>query len=388
MSSERSELRARILRAFEQHHYRRGARIARQGQQICAREADEAGEIHFLWMEGALQIVEGSYQEAFATFSATLARIETSRSLDLRDPSVADIAARTYGDWANCAALLPEGPPEGIDEMLARQEFFISRRGLREMTSEMHHSRSICLARLGNHAAALGFAEEGLSLRRANPAWPGCHLDHHLQIYAERLIDVRRWDDAAAAIDEGIERFGHSVYWELRGRMRIERGEFDSAIGALREAVARENASDQLRLLGIAFLLAGDRDAALDQFRAAHFGRPRDVENSLWLAAVSGDGEILKGSLRAKGFEAHLLAYCRGRMPAGLLLEKAHDASTEFARRVRLSSAHGFIALRFETAGDIDAAREHYRRCRESAVPGSQLCILACGRLDAGVLVR
>jgi tetratricopeptide (TPR) repeat protein len=207
-----------------------------------------------------------------------------------------------------------------------------------------------------------------------------------LQIYAERLIDLRHWNDADAAIDEGIERFGHSPYWELRGRGRIERGEFDSAIGVLREAVARGSASDQLRLLGIAFLLAGDRDAAIEQFRAAHLARPRDVENSLWLAAVSGDDEALKGSLRANGFEAHLLAYCRGRIPAGRLLEKVHEASTEFARRTRLSLAHGFIGLRLETAGDIEVAREHYRRCREAVVPGCQLYILACGRLADGVL--
>jgi tetratricopeptide (TPR) repeat protein len=376
MNSQSRELRSRIGRAFEQHHYRRATLLARMGQQACAQEQDEAGEIRFYWIEGALQVIRQHYEEAFAILSSTIGRIETSR-LDLQDPEIADIAARTYGDWANCAALLPDGPPDGIQEMLERQEIFVSRRGLINMTCEMQHARSICLARMGRHQDALDAAEQGIALRRANPDWPGCGLDHHLQIYAERLMDRERWDDAAAVLAEGMDLHGGAVYWELRGRLRLETGRLEDAIADLREGVARDDSTDALRLLGIAYLVRGDRELALDQFRAARAAKPREVENSLWLAAAFGEESALESSFRSGSFEARIVEHFRGRLSLDALLKKAGEVTALYTQRARLSMAHGFLGLWWERRGDAGRAAEHFQHCRAAEVPDCQLYLYA-----------
>jgi tetratricopeptide (TPR) repeat protein len=381
MNRDLSEFRSRVWEAYERRHYRRAALIAREGVRIAVQQQDEAGEIRFRWIEGALQVIQGCYEAAFACYSNTVALIERAR-LDLRDPEVADLAARAYGDWANAAALLPNGPPEGIRDVLERQTAFINGRGLREMTCEMYHARSICLARLGDHQGALQAAEEGIALRRANPEWPGCRLDHHLQIYAERLVDQKRWDDAAAVVSEGMDLYGSAGYWDLRGRMRLEQGDIDCAIADLEEAAARDSDSDSLRMLGIALLLRGDRERAFDRFRGARAARPQEVENSLWMAAASGETYMLGAEFERAGFERQVVEFYLGRIPARELIERAGNAPSPFTRRAWLSTAHGFAGVWNEFRGDRSAAVDHYKSCRDAAVPGCQLGIWAARRLD------
>ena len=101
----------------------------------------------------------------------------------------------------------------------------------------------------------------------------------HIEL-ADALALRGDWAGAAAALETAVgqDPLRHAGAWNDLGFARLQLGQTDGALGALRRAVALDPRLPTARVnLGTALLVSGDPDAAAAQFEAALRTDPRNV---------------------------------------------------------------------------------------------------------------
>lgn len=132
-----------------------------------------------------------------------------------------------------------------------------------------HANLAALLDRVGRTEASLEAARNGFEIaqRLGVPRTYGGVLLGHV---AKALLDLGRWDEAAAAADEGLELdpVGRSAVWLHlnRGRVDTNQGRFDAAAGHLRQARDIDTESGRDRPYRAA-MLAADAELAAWQGR-------------------------------------------------------------------------------------------------------------------------
>ena len=237
------------------------------GHPDAAADANRLGALHerlrwYLWEAGDRAAAEAAVNEALRLIPAEPPTVQRTRVLaqaaGLRllggDPrGAADLAreairmaqvASAYAEEALALGVLgwSEAVTGDVDQGIAtfRQGMAIAERlGGVEGIALGHANLAALLDRVGRSEASLAAARDGFAIaqRLGVPRTYGGVLLGHV---AKALFDLGRWDEAAAAADEGLELdpIGRSAVWLHVNRARVDtnRGRFDAAEAHLRQA--------------------------------------------------------------------------------------------------------------------------------------------------------
>lgn len=356
---------ARGAREFLAGRYRRASERFALAAELARDSGDHNEQLKLSYFHAISCNASGDHVEALSLFTAFVSLTEEYGILSLSD-EVVSLVARSYADWASCAAKVTGLGQGDYDEFFRTGERLVAAPDFSQYRSEVLHATAIACQTLRLFDRALISAEEGLALRRLSPNAPGCKIDHHLTIYSSLLVHFGRLKEARGALDEAIDRRPEKAdVWEDRARLNWLEHDLDGALRDLNEAMFLEDRADIRRLRGLVREILGDRASAITDMSRSRELDKDDVYTVFWSRYLGSRVRGPNDPNEDNPWDASIIRFARGEITDKELL-LAVDESTSVMTSRRNCDAHTLIGALAERAGDITKALFHYNSAVET----------------------